>query len=178
MCDDRNPIVFFEELGKLLRANPLVKSKVRIRLAGEVDHSVKTTIEASDLIENTDFIGMITREEVFREFEKASVLLLPINKADNAAGRIPGKLFELLRAQKPILVFGPSKGDVKNIVESKEKGISFEYDDRKGISNYLQNLIIQNEVPFYNESSNIEEFSNRNMTSLIAKYLDEISTKK
>lgn len=176
--DDRNPIVFFEELGKLLRVNPLVKSKVRIRLAGEVDHSVKTTIEASNLIENTDFIGMITRDEVFREFEKASILLLPINKADNAAGRIPGKLFELLRAQKPILVFGPSKGDVKNIVESKEKGISFEYDDREGISNYLQNLIIQNEVPLYNESSNIEEFSNRNMTSLIAKYLDEISTKK
>ena len=41
-----------------------------------------------------------------------------------AAGRIPGKLFEMLRTGKNILVLGPDDGDVKSIVEM-EKRCSF-----------------------------------------------------
>ena len=175
--EDRNPIILFEELGKLIKNYPELNQKVSIRLAGEVDHSIRVKLEETNLIQYTEFLGMIPRKEVLHEYAQASLLLLPINKAENAAGRIPGKLFELLRAEKPILVFGPTNGDVKKIVESKEKGISFEYDDRKGIAFFLHTTLIKQEQNRYNSSISIDEFSNKNMTSLIANYLNEISNK-
>ena len=118
-------------------------------------------------------MGMIPRKQVIKEYEKASLLLLPINKADNAMGRIPGKLFEILRTGKNILVLGPDDGDVKAIVEMEKRGRSFEYDNKDLLMSYLSDLLL-NKVENINLSGNIDAYSNRLITGKIAKYLDEM----
>jgi len=92
--------------------------------------TVKNSLKKHNLLKYTELMGMIPRKQVIKEYEKASLLLLPINKADNAMGRIPGKLFEILRTGKNILVLGPDDGDVKSIVEMEKRGRSFEYDNK------------------------------------------------
>ena len=116
---------------------------------------------------------MIPRKQVIKEYEKASLLLLPINKADNAAGRIPGKLFEMLRTGKNILVLGPDDGDVKSIVEMEKRGRSFEYENKELIQAYMSDLLLQ-KAKNINLSGNIDAYSNRLITGKIAKYLDEM----
>ena len=118
-------------------------------------------------------MGMIPRKQVIKEYEKASLLLLPINKADNAMGRIPGKLFEILRTGKNILVLGPDDGDVKSIVEMEKRGRSFEYDNKDLLMSYLSDLLL-NKAENINLSGNIDAYSNRLITGKIAKYLDEM----
>ena len=118
-------------------------------------------------------MGMIPRKQVIKEYEKASLLLLPINKADNAMGRIPGKLFEILRTGKNILVLGPDDGDVKSIVEMEKRGRSFEYDNKDLLMSYLSNLLL-NKSENINFKGNIDRYSNRMITGKIAKYLDEM----
>jgi hypothetical protein len=102
------------------------------------------------------------------------LLILPINKATNAKGRIPGKLFELLRSEKPILVFGPHDGDVKQLVEGKHRGISFEYDDYDAIEKYLENALLNHEFQNFDLSSSVEEFSNKMLTEKVAESLNDI----
>lgn len=175
---DRNPIGFFESLGKLIEQHPDLAAKVQIQLAGEVDYSVQKTIEENGLAQVTKYFGMISRQEVLQLYAKASLLILPINKSINAKGRIPGKLFELLRTNKPILVFGPIDGDVKQLIEQKERGISFEYDDHQSLTNYLKNALLSGEFEKFNLSSTIDEYSNQRLTEKVAKLLDTIYSQK
>ena len=120
-------------------------------------------------------MGMIPRQQVLEEYAEASMLLLPINKAANAKGRIPGKLFEMLRTGKPILVFGPNDGDVKQIVEEKQLGKSFDYSEELFIYAYLKKALIHNEIGNFNPSQHVSEYSNKAITQKIAGYLDEIT---
>jgi glycosyltransferase involved in cell wall biosynthesis len=172
---DRNPVTFFEVLGNLLQETPQLKDKIKIILAGEVDLSVQKCIEQNGLKERTTYCGMISRQEVYALYASASLLILPVNQAANAKGRIPGKLFELLRTAKPILVFGPSDGDVKQIVEQKQRGISVRYHDHQKLKNYLQKAIFEHEFENFDANSSVREFSNFELTQQVAKLLDGIT---
>ena len=135
--------------------------------------TVKNSLKKHHLLEYTELMGMIPRKQVIKEYEKASLLLLPINKADNAAGRIPGKLFEMLRTGKNILVLGPDDGDVKSIVEMEKRGRSFEYDDKDLLMSYLTDVLV-NSSESINMKGTIDKYSNKLITGKIAKYLDEM----
>ncbi len=171
---DRNPISFFEALGQLIKKYPDLEGRIEIQLAGEVDISVQKTIESNNLKTITKYMGMITRQDVLQLYAHSNLLILPINKATNAKGRIPGKLFELLRSEKPILVFGPNDGDVKQLVEGKHRGISFEYDDYHAIEKYLENALLNHEFQNFDLSSSVEEFSNKMLTEKVAESLNDI----
>lgn len=173
--EDRKPSHFLRALSELLKNYPQLKDTVRLRLAGEVDATIVEEIKKYELEDNTDLMGMIPRKEVISELEIASLLLLPINKADNAKGRVPGKLFELLRSHKPILVLGPDDGDVKSIVETKKKGRSFEYDNFDGIYNFLEQSLVHEIYDNFDSTESLSEFSNKEITGKIANYLNEIT---
>ena len=161
-------------LKQLLSEHPEIRTNVRIKLAGEVDHAVRESIRTNDLDGITEYMGMIPRQHVLKEYAEASMLLLPINKAANAKGRIPGKLFEMLRTGKPILVFGPNDGDVKQIVEEKHLGKSFEYSDEQSIYSYLKKALLSKEMGNFNPHQTVSEYSNKAITQKIAEYLNEI----
>ncbi len=172
---DRNPISFIKALSEIIEKHPDLKSKIKIRLAGEVDVAVQSTFKNYGLEENVEYLGMISRVQILEEYENASHLILPINNALNAAGRIPGKLFEMLRSEKPIIVFGPDEGDVKKIIDKTKRGQSFEYKNEVGILSFLTDLIVSNIPLVIDNSSDISAYSNEQLTKKIAFYLDEIS---
>jgi glycosyltransferase involved in cell wall biosynthesis len=124
-------------LGAKVAADPAWAAALEIRLAGEVDVSVREAIEQAGLSGQTRFLGMLPRAQILAELGRANVLLLPINRAENAGGRIPGKLFELLRAGKPILYLGPEVGDAKDLVCRGGENGCFGYEDVDGIAGYL-----------------------------------------
>lgn len=173
--NDRNPQGFFTALKELIDSSPDFREKLEIRLAGEVDISVINSIQENQLSDYVRILGMLPRKEIIKQYETSSLLLLPINIAANAAGRIPGKLFELLRAQKPILVLGPDDSDVKQIVEETNTGKQYEYNDKEGIKDYVNALFDSPESASQPKLSKIEQFSNYQLTEQIAQLLNEIS---
>ena len=80
-----------------------------------------------------------------------------------------------MRSWKPLLVFGPNNGDVKKIVEEKQKGQSFEYTDEDGLFDYLKKALLENETGNFNQTQSVSEFSNKAITEKIAGYLNEIT---
>ena len=169
---DRNPETLFSVISELINKYPEIGSRVKLKFAGEVDVSVKNALNKHSLLEYTELMGMIPRKQVVKEYEKSSLLLLPINKADNAAGRIPGKLFEMLRTNKPILVLVPDDGDVKSIIEKENAGCSFDYEDKQSLYDFMENSIVKNKFENFSSSANIQVYSNKMITGQIAKYLD------
>ncbi|WMN06397.1 glycosyltransferase [Marivirga arenosa] len=164
---DRNPEGLLETLSQIKSSR-----KIRIILAGQVDQQVKKELSANKSVE-VIYKGIISRKESLQLAMNAHLLLLPLNKADNAAGRLPGKLYEYLRTYNPILCLGKSNGDAAKIIQDCQIGNSFEYEDLTGIKNFVETLLSQpNSIKI--DKSVIETFSNENQTRKLSQYLNEI----
>ncbi len=166
---DRHPQEFLEVLSERKFAKP-----VRLLLAGQIDIKVKTMLNELEGSFEIEILGTLSRKEALQLATNADLLLLPLNKAENADGRLPGKLYEYLRTHNPILALGPTGGDAASIIKSTGTGICVEYEDKTGQEDLLKKLI-QEKNFFSPNREEIEKFSNFNQTKKIAKYLDQIT---
>ncbi len=172
---DRKPDTLFKVLKDLKEDISGFGDNLRLKFAGIVDFSVKEEMSKNGLIENFIELGNILRPKALDLTLKSQLLLLPLNIADNAKGRIPGKLFENLRSNRPILCLGPKGSDVEKIITSVSAGVSIEYDDY----NSLKKFIDEKYHIFINNSSNqtnkdISEYSVKNQVEKISIYLNSI----
>ena len=172
---DRNPEVFFKVLGDLKSELDGFDQYLKIKFAGDIDFLVKKAILDNGLQPNFIEMGVIDRSRVLEMTMNAHLLLLPINKAENAKGRIPGKLYENLRAKRPILCLGPKESDVANILKETNAGVCFEYDDYINIKNHIKSryeLYLKGENNV--ETHLIDRFSNENQTKKLSQMLNNI----
>ena len=174
---DRHAGTLFEVLKELKEEINGFDKDLEIKLAGFIDYSIIQSIEQNGLKENLNNLGAIPRKKALQHTLESHILLLLINKADNALGRIPGKLFELMRANRSILALGDEGSDVQKIITKSNAGTYCEYDNKETIKNYLKEQYAN-----YKQGSkkstlltkNIEEYSVENQTKKIASYLDSI----
>ncbi|PKP23294.1 MAG: glycosyl transferase family 1 [Bacteroidetes bacterium HGW-Bacteroidetes-21] len=169
---DRLPDQFFKALSELKAEYPEFSKKLRIKLAGMIDFSVLESLKQNGLNENFQNLGNLKREEALQLTLDSDLLLLPLNKADNIMGRVPGKLFEQLRSNNPILVLGPHGSDVQHIVESSGCGKSFNYDEKEALKSFT-NSVFEKEITF--SAGDITEYSVKNQVKKLSVYLNSIS---
>jgi len=172
---DRKPDILFKVLSDLIDEFPEFKQKLKIIFAGPIEHSIRDCIKENGLKDYYLELGNIPRKKALELNLISKVLLLPINKAENAKGRIPGKLYEYLRAGNPILCFGPEDGDVAEIINQTKLGKIFSYEDYKGVRQFILDIFDNKQEFVRNASSDISVYSNENQTKKIAGYLDEIT---
>jgi len=174
---DRNPKMFFKAIQELTKEVDGFKNDFRLILLGQVDHSVKESINEFEIQDIVKYTGNLIRKEALNQIFSAKILLLLLNQQPNAMGRVPGKLFEYLASRRPILNLGPNNSDVHKLLVKANAGTNFEYQNLGEIKTYLkeQYLLFKSGQLSANVESDIQEFTHRNLTNKIANYLEEIS---
>lgn len=170
---DRQPDTLLKVLADLSESIPEFKKRLRIKFAGAVDYSIVEMIESNGLKDNYIELGHVLRVDALQLMLDSSILLLPVNKADNAKGRLPGKIYEYLRAQKPILSLGVLDSDVEHIIDSTKTGCNFEYDDYDSIKQFVLN-VFEGTYKINSSIAEVEQFSSENQTKKLAGFLDGI----
>ncbi len=174
---DRHPGTLLSVLKELKDEIPEFGSDLEIKLAGFIDYSILKTIDELGLQSNLKNLGTVGRKEALQHTLNAHILLLLINKADNAKGRIPGKLFELMRAGRPILGLGIEGGDVHKIIKKSGAGSYFDYGSAKEIKAYILDKyeLYKKGLNKFSSLQDIKEYSVENQTNNVAYYLNKIS---
>ncbi len=90
--------------------------RFKLRFVGPVDRGVLASVEAAGLGAQVQKMGRVSHAEAMREMRRARVLLLPVNDTPNSLGILPGKVFEYLSVQRPILAVGPADGDIARVL--------------------------------------------------------------
>lgn len=173
---DRNPGTMFKVLGDLSSEDPVFKRDLKILLAGQIDYSVKNSIAENTLEANVEDLGIISRHQALEKARGSSLLLLLLNKARNAKGRLPGKLYEYLRLRRPILALGLKNSDAEHILRETRSGQNFEYDDEEAIRNYILEAYRKfKQDELLDTSGDIKEYSVKNQTERLAGFLNGIT---
>ncbi len=174
---DRCPDPLITALSEIVTEQPELASTIRVLQYGEVDFSVKRAFEDASIAPMLELGGMVSRKAALQAMVSSAVLLLPLNKATNAKGRMPGKFYEYLRAKRPILALGPEDSDVGAILKKTGHGQICTYSDVPGTKQFVLDAYRdwKHHVAF-RASGSISEFSNRELTKGVAGILNQITS--
>lgn len=172
---NRNPIILWEVLQELVQENTSFAQSFTLQIAGKVSEDITETIKEYGLHNHIRFFGYVSHHEA-RAIQATSKLLLLI-EIDSPETKciIPGKLFEYLSSQKPIIALGPEGSDVQTILEETKGGNYFYYSQKQALKAQILYWFekYQNNEDMTNEVANIEAFHRRNITKKLAGVVSE-----
>lgn len=168
----RNPSILWETLKELCVENDSFSDLLKIQLAGVVGEEVLDSIEAYGLGKHVANLGYLSHEKVFDIQQKSQLLLLLEIDSEETKGIIPGKLFEYLNANRPILALGPEGWEAGEMVKSTNAGVFYGKKDKKELKTVLLNWFeaFQNGA-LHCDSKGIEQYHRRALTKQLANFI-------
>ena len=169
---DRNPIVLWEVLCELINENLDFKNHFQLKLIGKVSQEVLDTISKFGLDNYVLNLGYLSHKEAVEHQRKSQLLLLI--EIDSLATKsiIPGKLFEYLISNRPIVGIGPEEADFSKIIEETNTGFFFNYNQKAQLKfqilDYFK-LYLKQDLFVY--PKNLEQYSRKNLTKSLAAIL-------
>ena len=160
---DGNPLNLWDALARRCEADPALRERLEIRLAGKVDAAITEAIRGRGLGPNLVDLGYLPHDETVREQRAADILLLPLRREPEYAKVLPGKIFEYLAARRPVLGIGQSDGAAARILRDAGAGDMFDWDEQDALLAFL-------DAP-HPQTTDIGKYSRRALTAQLAQIL-------
>ncbi len=117
--DYQNPVALWSTIKREVKKG----RDLRLVFVGSVSPGIKRSIDDAGLQSRTTYKGFLPYGEAVRELMRATYLLVCATERRH----VPGKLFEYLRAGKPILAFGDDNAEVERFLKKENAGMLFPY---------------------------------------------------
>lgn len=166
---ERNPRILWKALAELIRENPEFKAKFELKLIGAVSQEVLTAINEFKLADYLNNLGYVSHDEAVAQQRKSQVLLLVEIDSEETKCIIPGKLFEYMVSERPIIAIGPEEADFASIIRSTNTGLFVTYTEKERLkqaildyfSQYLQGSLKANAI-------GLQQYSRKKLTDQLA----------
>ncbi|MDX1651377.1 MAG: glycosyltransferase family 4 protein [Brumimicrobium sp.] len=176
MNPDRNPFALWDALSELVKENEQFRKDLRIRFIGKTDLSVFEALEKRSLSDKVENLKYLPHDQAVNKAAESAVLLLALNNTPNVMGIAPGKLYEYLALNRPILSVGPPSGDAARIVTEANAGKTIDFDDVQQAKEIIMEWYSRFQNKSLNvESGSIEKFSRKALTEKLSGLLDTIT---
>ena len=171
---DRNPKFLWECLIELLQEIPDFKLHLEIKLIGAVSQEVLDSIQDFDLNSYLNLLGYVSHHEAIAHQKKSQVLLLIEINSEDTKSIIPGKLFEYMVSNRPIIAIGPQGSDFADIIKETNTGVFFDYSEKAKLKSVI--------LDFYNQflegklqanGVGLQQYSRKNLTKQLAQLINE-----
>ncbi len=175
----RSPLDFLAGLKKALARNQLLKKELKVLFVGSYSQENVSALSDPGLEGVVDYLGPASHCSAVTYQLQCDVNVLLMAPTDSFA--VPGKLFEYIRAGRPILALSPA-GEARNIVERNRLGLIVEPWDHDGISRAILRLheMWRNKSlgAFRSSAAVYQEYDRRNLTQKLSMLLDECVQQK
>lgn len=171
---ERNPLILWESLVELLHEIPDFKSHLEIKLIGAVSQEVLETISQYGLNGYVNNLGYVSHTEAIVHQRNSQVLLLIEIDSVDTKSIIPGKLFEYMVSDRPIVAIGPKDSDFAEIITNTNTGVFFDYSEKMKLKSVI--------LGFYNQflegklqvnGIGLQHYSRKNLTKELAKLIQK-----
>ena len=171
---DRNPKFLWKCLIELLTEIPNFKSHLEIKLIGAVSQEVLDSIEDFKLKGYLNLLGYVSHHEAISHQKKSQVLLLIEINSEDTKSIIPGKLFEYMVSNRPIIAIGPQGSDFSDIIKETNTGVFFDYTEKEKLKSVI--------LDFYNQflegklqanGVGLQQYSRKNLTKQLVQLINE-----
>ena len=176
-ASDGNPDMLWEALAEKCSEDADFAQTMRIRLAGKTDKEITDAIQKAGLGKNLVDLGYQSHNAAVTEQKSASLLILPLRKEPEYKATLPGKLFEYLAAERPVMGIGQTDGAMARIISQTKAGFVFEWDDKASIRKYIDICWEQfRKGELKAGTKDIGQYSRRALTRRMAQLMDSLIT--
>ena len=169
---ERNPRILWESISELIRENPTFASHFQLKLIGAVSQEVIDAIALFQLQNYVINLGYVSHDEAIIQQKKSQVLLLIEINSEDTKSIIPGKLFEYMVSERPIIGIGPKGSDFAEIITDTNTGIFVDYSEKDKLKNVIATYFKQFlEGELKSHAVGLQKYSRRNLTEKLANLL-------
>lgn len=172
LLSERNPRVLWKALRELVKEDEQFAKDFELKLVGKVSSDVIDAIEEFKLTPYLNNMGYVSHKEALIQQRTSQVLLLIEIDSYLTKGIIPGKLYEYMAAERPILGIGPEDADFAYILKSTNAGVFCQYDEKDVIKEHLLNyyrLFKDNNLKVY--AMGLQYYSRKKLTEKLAEII-------
>lgn len=175
LLSERNPLVLWEVLSELVSENQLFANAFQLNFIGIVSDAIINTVKSFGLINHLNILGYVNHDKAI-EFQKKSQLLLLIEiDSEDTKAIIPGKLFEYMISETPIIAVGPKDSDVETIITESNTGSYFLYSEKEKLKikvlSYFEDF---KNGPLKSNPVGLQKYSRRNLTEKLSDILHQL----
>jgi len=168
----RNPENLWKVLAELLSDYNGFSEDFQLNLIGAVSEDVIKSINKFGLTNSLNLIGYVSHKEAVVFQKKSQLLLLVEIDSEETKCIIPGKLFEYMVSNRPIIALGPKGSDVEKIIKETNTGNYLSYKDYDS----LKNIILEHYKAFKNHSLQsypigLQKYHRKTLTESLSKLL-------
>lgn len=167
---ERNPTILWESLSELTSEIPDFGNDLEIKLIGAVSQEVVSTIADYKLEAYVNNLGYVSHAEAVAHQRKSQVLLLIEIDSDITKSIIPGKLFEYMVSERPIVAIGPKDSDFAEIINATNTGSFFQYNEKEALKQQVRlhyNLYKDNNLKVF--AVGLQQYSRKYLTQQLVE---------
>ena len=169
---ERNPKILWESLVELCTEIPDFKSHLEIKLIGAISQEVLETIEQFGLNSFLNNLGYVSHAEAVAHQRKSQVLLLIEINSEETKSILPGKLFEYMVSERPIVAIGPKDSDFAEIITNTNTGVFFEYSEKTKLKQTIHEYYNQFlEAKLQSHAVGLQQYSRKKLTQQLVELL-------
>ncbi len=172
LLSKRNPEILWRVLSDLIAENDSFLKDLQLNFIGFVSDDALHSIKKYHLSDYVNNIGYVSHKEAIKYQKKSQILLLIEIDSDETTCIIPGKLFEYMVSNRPIVAIGPKDSDVEKIIQETNTGNYFNYTDY----DLLKTTILEHYKAYKNKSLQVhpiglQKYSRKSLTEALSKLL-------
>jgi glycosyltransferase involved in cell wall biosynthesis len=169
---ERNPIILWETIQELINENQTFKNDFQLKLIGAISQEVLDTLSEFHLQAYVQNLGYVSHQEALEHQRKSQVLLLIEINSEETKSIIPGKLFEYMASERPIVAIGPKNSDFAEIITTTNTGVFFTYNEKER----LKALLLEYYHLYKNQNLRVnaiglQQYSRKNLTVQLVKII-------
>ena len=175
----RDPGTLLDALAMYLRDAPATARPLRLRLVGPMGSRFAERLRAFEsqhpgVVEQRPYVP---HHEALVEMMAADALLLVVGAGDGSRGRdvvagtLPGKIFEYLRAARPLLLLGDEAGDAATMLRQHGHGWVADETQPAAIAAALRQMMQVARAPATTRAASVAAFERRALAGELAQFL-------
>jgi hypothetical protein len=174
---DRNPTFLWQSLVELLQEVPDFKNHLELKLIGAVSQEVIDAIAQFNLNDYLNLLGYVSHQQAIAHQRKSQVLLLIEIDSEDTKSIIPGKLFEYMVSNRPIIAIGPNGSDFADIIKETNTGLFFDYSEKTKLKSVILDFYYQFlEGKLQANGVGLQQYSRKNLTQQLVQLINDSET--
>jgi len=168
----RRPGAFFAAAARFARRRNLGPADFVVRLVGPIGPGVARRAAAAGF--PVEVAGLVEHGQAVRALRRADVNLLLIGSRPGAEATLTGKVFEYLRAGRPILALVPPRGEAAALVREFGAGVVVSPEDVAGAERALEELYEGRGAAPAPPPPGLERYERRRLAGELAAAFEEV----
>lgn len=162
MSEKYNVEVFFQAFAEC-------DTDIKLLLVGTFSQDIHNYIDKYKLNNRTEIKSPVPHSEVVQIQKDAMILLLVNPDIKEDKGILPGKIFEYMATQNPILALGSKDSDINTLLEETNAGKLFERNQKEAIKRFITDIHKGQSLTI--DKSEVEKYSRKYLAGRVWELL-------